>query len=207
MRKTNEGGFTFIELLLALTLFALIAAGVYHTFYAGMRMWAEDNAMMKETHRLRVFFNTISQDAVNATILYRGDLNDSAWTRDRMHFTVLENIYQNGKPDMELAQVTYLFDRKKGTLVRRYAPAKDGFDENLAKGTVFLEGLDAVTFEYSPGASASTNEYDWDAEWAGVKNDVLPCGIKINVRFKSRNTMPGEKFEKVIFVPAGQFAN
>lgn len=205
MRKRHNGGFTFIELVLALTLFALIAAGVYRTFFAGTQMWARENTMMKETHRLRVFFNTLAQDAANAVILYRGEQNNAVWAKDRLHWTTLGNIYQNGKSGIELAEVTYRFYKNKGTLVRRYAPASKGFDEKAAIETVFLEGLEDAAFEYSSAVPDSAGGYEWSSSWGSGKDDNLPCGIKISIGFKAKKGLSGEKFEKVIFVPAGKF--
>lgn len=205
MLKRHETGFSFIELLLALTLFALIAAGVYRTFYVGTQIWSQGHSMMKETHGLRVLFNTLSQDAVNSTVFYNDDPKETLWEKRRMRFTALENIYRDEKPDTELARVEYLFDKEKGALVRKYAPVAAGSDGKAARETVFFEDLEDAAFGYASAESVPGAGLVWNEEWCEEKGRDLPRGIRVRVRFKALKGASGEQFEKIIIMPKVHF--
>ena len=200
MRRYPEAGFTFIEMLIALALFALIAVGAYRIFFMGAQIWSKGNLAMKGTNRVRAFFNTVQEDVVNAVLLYRGTQDDTSWEAGKMSFTTLANTYRDGKPGIELAKVIYYFDEKKGVLIRRYASAREGFDNELSRETVFLEGLEDVAFGYSSGGKS-----EWSDHWSMEENsDALPRGIKVRVDFSAGENIPGEGLEKVIFVPMGK---
>ena len=205
MPRKREAGFTFIELLLALTLFAVIASGVYRTFYMGTQIWSKCNLMMKESHALRVLFNALSQDAVNSTVFYSDDPQETLWEKRQMRFATLENIYQDGKLDTELARVEYRFDPKKGALSRKYVPVSIGSDKKTVKETVFLQDLEDAIFEYSPAGNVPGTGSVWSETWTGEKNGDLPGGIRVRVRLKATRDMPGEQFEKVIIMPMVRF--
>ena len=50
--KKNPG-FTFIELIIAVTIFAIVAVSIYSTFNAGIRVWLKTSPMIEEVNERR----------------------------------------------------------------------------------------------------------------------------------------------------------
>ena len=78
--KTDRA-FTFIELLIAFTIFSIIAASMYCTLNAGIKVWTRGNEIIRENQGMRIFFDTVNQDLKNA-VSYSGF--DSEWGAERI---------------------------------------------------------------------------------------------------------------------------
>ena len=99
--KKSLTGFTFIELLIALTIFSIIATGIYYTLNAGTVIWRRANVQIGENQKIRVFFNTISRDLRNA-ISFSGV--SSEWTEDSVSFHTIADVSSAEETHRELVR-------------------------------------------------------------------------------------------------------
>ena len=62
----KKQAFTFVELLIALTIFSIIAASIYVTLNSGFSLWSKVNFLIQENQEVRIFFDVLSKDLRNA---------------------------------------------------------------------------------------------------------------------------------------------
>ncbi|MCK4462844.1 MAG: prepilin-type N-terminal cleavage/methylation domain-containing protein, partial [Candidatus Omnitrophica bacterium] len=149
MKKLNKA-FTFIELLIAITIFAIIASSIYYTLNAGIMTYSRGNSIIKDNQRLRIFFDIISKDMRNAIPALGKDPNfivTSEWQVNRISFPTIINVSDGGEISGEIAKVAYEFDSGKGQVLRRCATLKKKFNEDLADIEILLEESEDFTLE------------------------------------------------------------
>lgn len=189
-------GFTFIELLIALTIFSIIATSIYYTLGAGIKVYSRGNSIIKDNQRLRIFFDTISLDMRN-TVTYAG--MESGWSAERISFPAVIDVSDNNKIDGKLAKVIYYFDDAKGRVTRIYSTLKEGFDEKYAEEEVLLDNLENFTFEYCYETEIPEGGYEWKDKWE--PEGEIPRGVKIKLTLKNEVTEIEKSFEKTVFIP------
>ena len=209
--KKNPG-FTFIELIIAVTIFAIVAVSIYSTFNAGIRVWLKTSPMIEENQALRIFFNTISTDLKNAvtyydnsTVLtkpgfgqeYEGEINFEG-APDKISFIAIVNISDTGASlHKELARITYIYDKTNKAVKRLVATKAEGLKEENAKSVDLLSGIEEKDFGfeycYKSIISNSDYEYEWKDAWEEKNVRNIPRGIRVRL---------GE-FKKTVFIPTG----
>jgi len=214
----NDAGFTFIELIIAVMIFTIVAVSIYSTFSAGIKVWLKTSPMIEENQALRVFFTTASLDLRNIIPYYEKSLNPQASSFAPTSFSVSEEkLNFEGGPDRmsfitviavsdpvsglryEPARVTYLYDKAAKTVKRLVATKAEGLKEEKAKESEVLAGVEEKDFKleycYKEALSQIDYEYEWKDTWEGKKNEQdLPRGVRIKA---------GE-FKKTIFIPTGK---
>ncbi|MDD3906286.1 MAG: type II secretion system protein GspJ [Candidatus Omnitrophica bacterium] len=208
----HNRAFTFIELIIAVTIFAVIAVSIYSTFNAGIRVWLKTSPMIEENQSLRIFFGTVAADLKNAVAYYpksetlakpvfgaeyEGRINFEG-AADRMSFITVIGVSdpETGFRE-ELARVTYAYDKDKKCLRRLVATAAEGLNEDNARSSEILKDINEKDFgiEYCYKAKLSNTEYEyeWRDAWEEKNVQDVPRGVRIKV---------GE-FRKTVFVPTG----
>ena len=206
-------GFTFIELLIALTIFAIIASSIYYTLNAGIRTYSRGNSIIKGNQKLRIFFDIISKDMRNAIPTLGEDPNfiiTSEWEVSRISFPTIINVSDGSVISEKIAKVTYEFDGGKGQVLRSSATPKKKINEDLLDIEVLLEEsedftLEDLAFEYYHKIEGFEDEYEWTDEWESeVEGDApIPRGVKIILMLKNKTTESEETLEKIILIPMG----
>lgn len=223
--KINKRAFTFVELLVAITIFSIIAASLYYTLGSGIRVYRRGNILIRDNQRLRVFFDTISTDLRNA-VPFNEEFNKKnkptpfrkltsfniewVWLSDKVSFPTLVNVYEEGIITQKLAKVSYYFEEKKrggNRLIRKLAGDSVGFDEEAQEEESLLQGLEDfsfedLSFEY---AYKIMDEYEWRRE--DEFEDGIPKGVRINLTLKNRENKNEEVFVKTVFVPRGKLGS
>jgi prepilin-type N-terminal cleavage/methylation domain-containing protein len=211
MNKKN--GFTFIELIIAVTIFSIIALSVYSVFRAGVRLWSGTNRLIRANQSARYFFNTISKDlknsvSYNAASLALKTFGSSGSKRanfegekQRMSFITLVDVSEGSvPPHTELARVVYSFDKPGKAVARSVAAKAEGLNEDRAPAADILNDIDDKDFgfEYCYKVVSSPTEYDyeWKNTWSDEDRDKgkIPRGVKVKAGV----------YSKTIFIPAGK---
>ena len=205
-------GFTFIELIIAVTIFSIVAVSVYSVFRAGIRLWYRTNPLIQANQSIRYFFNTISTDLKNS-VPYNATLpglktfgsseRNSAnfeGEKQRISFMTLVDVSGSGVlPHTELAKVVYYFDRSKKAVKRAVATKAEGLTEDHAKVTDILSDIDDKDFgfEYCYKTTSSLTDYDyeWKDTWEDEERDKgkIPRGVRVKAG----------GYSKTIFIPTG----
>jgi general secretion pathway protein J len=178
-------GFTLIEVMLAISLVALIMALAYGGFRASIRATTSGEALIEETNRLRVTHQFIRRQLslAQALIIEEGE-NDGRQVRfegerDRVRFVapmpgylsfggsyVQQLSLENGSNGMELV---YYYAMLNG-----YEPG----EIESSDGIVLIDGLKSGSFVFL-GEDPEDNATFWDDYWEEV--DQLPLAVVLEI--------------------------
>ncbi|MDO8524988.1 MAG: prepilin-type N-terminal cleavage/methylation domain-containing protein [Candidatus Omnitrophota bacterium] len=210
--RHTKDSFTFIELIIAVTIFAIIAVSMYSTFSAGIRVWLKASPMIEENQRLRVFFNTVSTDLKRAVAYYdssgiltkpgfgqayEGEINFEG-APEKISFMAIVSV---SDPDLgtreEPVRITYIYDKAQKSVKRLIAAKAEGLNEANAKALEMLAGIEEKDFGfeycYKNMISNTDYEYEWKDTWEEKNVQNIPRGVRVRV---------GE-LKKTVFIPTG----
>jgi type II secretion system protein J len=202
----NSKSFTLIELLIALSIFAVIAVTLYSTFFAGISVWRRSGEGSDAYQDMRTAFDDIARDLKNMAYFTKNKDSIYAFSglsKEIILMTLEEGATEKMEPSREVVKVSYLFDEAKGELNRRAAGIASGFDLKKAGVETLLKGVADLKFEYCYDSGDEDEPYLWQEEWKD-ENAKTPRGVRITASIKSgkmAKEMP--KVTRVVFIPTG----
>ena len=187
--RQTVSGLTLIEMLVALTILAILLSTVYGTFVSAIqatRRARDDDGiyqvartvMERITGDLEMAFYRPGSDRPNhATQLFLGhDRAEGDYARDRLDLTTAGHIFlRDGRPETDIVEVSYYIDDSlwdRPLLVRREDPLPD---EDLRHGgtlRVLAEQVVSLNFRYrEPGPAPWDRQRPTNAD-AGAKDET-----------------------------------
>lgn len=181
-------GFTLLELMLSITILAVMLTIVFGAFRIGARAWEKGEAAVEEHQHLRIVLGRITRQLAAATLPAAADPQEAP-------------AYFKGDA-RELAfvsQVPLIPRNERGLVYVRYdvRPGQDRtnqlvFDEHTIliadqgedrtpvkeKAILLLTGLEAISFEYL-GQGQRTESLAWRSSWDSLQDQGLPRAIKM----------------------------
>jgi len=180
-----QAGFTLIEILVVITIFTIVGAGIAETFSSGMKIWARAQKAGESSIDVFVAIETIGRDlrqSINIrSVGFEG-------REDEISFLTFR--------DDSAVKVIYKFNPAQKELVRRQIDLKDAFSDDLQGKYKYAEKkvatLDDFSFSYF-NFDKEKEEYVWSDEWA--KEQGIFEAVKLKARFGD------EKDVKTVFIP------
>lgn len=211
----REKAFTFIELIIAVTIFSVIAVSVYSVFWAGLRTWRMTSPAIESNQKLRFFFDLISKDLKSSLGYYPSDYSDKEKVNfkgdaKRISFWALADVQgQDNAVRTEPARIAYYLDTTDSSdvkIMRNIATRAEGFKETPERSEQVFSGIKEsdFSFEYcykEPNLNpADPYTYEWAGEWLTKESEFekIPRGVRIRVRQDTKTVFipTGELFEK-----------
>lgn len=189
-------GFTLMELLLAITLFAIIAVAIYSSMAMGVKLHRRGENLAGKYNDLRFAFNRIAQDlrtAIKINEVYM------VCESQRIYFYSIQPAPGGQK---EINKITYTWARPNDFFVLTRLKEKyiDSVQDEHTAGDELLTGISQIDFSYGylKAGLSGAKEFKWKGEW---KNEALPKLVRLKVKSK------GEEFNKLIYCPAGKMGD
>lgn len=192
MNNKRDVAFTLLELLIALSLFAVVMIVVGSVFGTGLLVWKRGEGESGFYQELRVLFDRLAVELRN-TLPYEGTPFEGK--KDRMSFVQVRS--SRASPSPEWVQVTY--EVKKGAegilWVRRMSPFSKKEEE---EEQIVLSAVTDVQFSY-PSFTEGEEGWTWAEEWRPPdQNKGSPPFIRASLLLAG-----GEKWEKLFMIPTG----
>ena len=200
----RRSGFTMVELLISLTIFATVAIALYTAFSLGVSVWRRTESGIDLHQDVRVKLERVAKDLRNA-VVYSGIPFEGDGSRLAFASLVMHSGPEAERRYPRVCKVVYSVetDEESGNaLTRVLAGSESGFDEEAATADreSFINNVEEFSVKYAY-AGEDPAEYDWRQDWGG---EGLPRGIEIDL---SINDASDEKdaltFKKRIFIPVG----
>lgn len=200
--RFRQRGFSLIELLLAVMLTAVLAAGIYSTFSQGLRLWKRA-VEMKPDLESDIVFEKIQGDFRNLFLSGRQKFAGEKDSFGFYAFSPQDRVDSEQKYRIKVpVRVNYRFDAGEGYLLRseksfraELAPPKMTGEESAE---LKVGGqLQACSFEYYH-EDLEKKTFQWKPFW---KEACAPRAVRISLRYESSNKIG--YVVKIIPVPAG----
>lgn len=179
LKKLNRvAGFTLLELIISITLVAIIVLIISVAANLGYRSFNAGEKKMNAVERLRSSLTIIDaqiQSGVPLT-LEEGGVKQYyfAGEQDSLKFSTNYSIWGGQRGYVIVNYRVDTDDRGKRTLFA--SEYKVGMENQ--KETKLLEGFDEITFDYYK-QDATEEEGEWITQW--VDEEMMPIRIKINL--------------------------
>lgn len=181
-------GFTLLELMLSITILAVMLTIVFGAFRIGARAWEKGEAAVEEHQHLRIVLGRITRQLAAATLPAVADPQEA-----RAYFK------GDARELAFVSQVPLIPRNERGLVYVRYGvrPGQDRTDELVfeeqsiliadqdndrtpANETVLLllTSLETVSFEYW-GQGQRTETLSWRTSWDSLQDQGLPRAIKM----------------------------
>ncbi|MBN2097661.1 MAG: prepilin-type N-terminal cleavage/methylation domain-containing protein [Candidatus Omnitrophica bacterium] len=196
--SSKNTGLTFVELMLAASIFAVLAVAVYSAFSTGISAWRSAQQAQNLLQDLRLSLDQISRDLENAVLYYpeeEGKINFVGEPNSISFYSLVDN-FRSQLVYPELKKITYSLD---GEVLKRWEQSlaqalqetqeEDSFDQMLTQ----VAGLE---FFYRYGQE---DELNWQQSWNAQQS--IPQGAQIKL------TLTGEEglaYTKFVFIPIGK---
>ncbi len=172
--------FVLIELLVAISIFVVVASAVYTTLYVGIRSY---KATQKETRLNQKLNHVLDRLSVELRNCYDADYNkednSGGFIGDSgsISFFTIKDVYRGDNFQKMLARITYNF--KEGRLFKKTQLDKDAFlDSSDFEEKEILSGIKELNFKYLYFKEAQ-NSYEWRSKWPN--KSIIPQGIVIEI--------------------------
>lgn len=189
MRRRNSRhnidlGFTLVEILVAVTIFAVIAAGIAGVLSSGLKVWSRARSTDFSQGFSMLALDTAAREIRQAAVM--PGVAQAAWEGAPAEF------YLTVVSKDSVSRIGYKFDAGNKTLIRKEAGLKD----LIAKeGAGYIEkevlSIDELSFSF---LGKEQSVYTWTDTWPKEKGAFKAVRLKGKIK--------NEEFVKTIFIPA-----
>ena len=190
-------GFTFVELLLVVSIMSVLSITIYHTLANGINIWQKVRNL-DEQQDVLISFDKMTYDLRNTLILKGIDFEG---TQSNLKFPTQIHLqadphssFKSGESIDQIGEVEYYFDPRKKAFCRRQADYGQAINKRFDSGRVLVMPVENVSFSY----------YVQDEGKLVNKKkvaDAVPVSVRVSVELKVSGEI--EHFERLILIPVG----
>jgi general secretion pathway protein J len=201
MNSSRTQGFTFLELIIGLTILSLVMLVVYSALNLGLQIADRGEARGLENQRARAALALIARQLKSAYPLVlqtpEGIVVYFSGNSDELSFI------STGRPEIGgLEKVTYFLrehDGRRSLWMRTSAPTipadlLNDREGGLRQETEILPEVEALSWEYFGavrGRATDRNGQEWQESWSGKVTRQLPVAVRLSWRARL-GTLPYE---------------
>lgn len=196
-RAARCRGLTFVELLIAATIIAILMAGLVLHLRGGMTAWRRTVEVGERMQRVRAVWDALARDVSAAVVVDARPA--SAWgvVADATHLSLCTG---STGPGGAMRKVTYaVTDAGDGrALVRSEQSLREAAAGILGDPRVVLADVEAVNLRYAVMPDGET-ELQWQEAWTDPAS--LPQVIEVTLELSA--SAGGGEISQVLLVPGG----
>ena len=151
VKRRNCKAFTFVEMLLVISLLSVIAIAVFRAFVNGVKIWEKSYEARPEKD-IMIFFDKLSQDLHNAMtyslIRFEGKEHMVSFpaivrTLQDPNLSGGQDIYIN-----QIGRVEYDYDPLKNRIYRKQAGYGQALKDDFDNEQILADGILSLVFQY-----------------------------------------------------------
>ena len=192
----SHQAFTFVEMLLVVSMIAIISIALFNTFLNGMKIWDRGYRDITEED-VSLFFEKFVTDLRNSVDY---SLLPFEGKGDRISFATLERTKKDARKSKgsvgyvnEVGRVEYYFDSVKKALFRRQANYSQSLKKRFSNTRLLIPNVTSQRFQY---AHNDNGDYIFE----DFAEEFIPSIVSVTIEFGS--TMP-RKMQKLVAIPVG----
>jgi type II secretion system protein J len=170
--KNSNGGFTLVEVLVSVTIFAIVMSILYSTFSASSANAKIVEGMADDLSSLTGALDTFSHEVRGAYSSSESSTEVFSGKKEAVIFITSTPYVRDGEPTVQM--VSYIFEEDR--LIRR--TLRPGSQKEIKGEYLLLEGIKDPAFSFFDGKG-------WIDAWPSGKN--LPAGVRVVFSHKERN--------------------
>lgn len=189
-------GFTLVEMLIALTILAMIVTSTFTIFRSASRSWQKGERRSERYHSARVAIGKMSTEISQAVISEKG-LGKFIGDKEEISFV---SFVSTASGIFELTEVEYWIDADRRLLMRNEDTEPDYNFSTHDHSDILVGNISELEFSYYDGEDW-IDSWDSDADkedenYQGEKG-ILPKAVKIRIKVEDKRGKESEMFEIV----------
>jgi type II secretion system protein J len=198
MNKTK--GFTLIEVLLAVSLFAVIASTMYAGLYTGLRSYRRVDKSLNTYRRATLGLRRIDRDASNA-FAYLSKNSGFVSNGESMQFFSALNIFSLGRSAPQLCRISYRLNGEE--LERSFSCGRNALSEISPRTQTILRNVKRLRFACAAPTGTAAQSFTWQqVPWPkdAAQQALLPRAVNVTLEVSedSNSTASTYVFEEII---------
>lgn len=185
-RVTSEIGFTLLEVVLALSIFALIGAILYGAFSLGNRALTKAEASFEKNQKLRSLGDLLGS-YIRSSYPYRASVQDQTifyqGEEDSLTFVSSFSLAMGGRGMAKIHVYREGESSKDGILkLEEETPVRfdDSEEESGQRNSVVLQtGVESFQLSY---LDPESDDEKWEPRWDGEERGILPRAVRLVYR-------------------------
>ena len=189
MTKRAPNGFTLVEVVLALTIFALISTLLYAAFSLGHRAVEKSQRSFEKNQQLRSVDNLLGS-YIRSAYPYRASPQGPpilfAGEQDKLTFVSSFSLAMGGRGMAKVRVFWEGVEKRSGVLrleeetpVRVQSEEEDERQEGLRNAIVVREGVKEFRMSY---LDPQGDEAKWEERWDAKEKNTLPRAVRLDYR-------------------------
>ncbi len=200
MRQNRLRGLTLVELLVALSIFAIVAVALYSTFGTGISTWKKIKQAQDLYQDIRLTLDKMALDLENA-VLYseKPEFVNFQGGKSKISFYSTVETSQALPGHTELRKIAYSLDESGHILQRREQALFNSGQNTEEEAQEIAAAISRLDFFYCYEDEHAEPPYKWQDSWDFPQE--LPQGIKIELGLDTEKNLV---FSKYVFIPTGR---
>ena len=192
--RKNKKGFTLIEILVTVSIVAMMGLAIYAVFARGVAVWELGGRIDERERDIRFALEKIVTE-LRDSFSFSGI--DFGGTKEQIWFPSYINTGSvTGKPRIEPGRAAYYFDGAKNALQCIQKSYIDMFREESPPAKEVIPGVTGLEFGYYY-QNITKKSYEWADSWEGKGG--RPLGVRISVKAKVGEEE--KKFVRTVYFP------
>jgi prepilin-type N-terminal cleavage/methylation domain-containing protein len=207
--KKTKSSFALVELLVAISIFGVVATVVYTTLYTSIKAYHKTQGQLRLNQEINQVLDRLSGELRNCYGAdYNEDQDKGGFIADsqNMAFFTIQNTYTQGSFKKLLARLTYSFEN--GKLFKKIQSDDEAFlEDSDFQVEELLSDIQDLKLEYlyfKKTFMEGEYPYEWKSEWFDVDKDLVPKGVKIEITLHDPQTNMDISLKRYIFLTQGE---
>ncbi len=191
-------GFTLMEVLISMTIMAVIVLLIFTSLRVGARAWGKGEREIDTIHRQRVVLSLIQEQIASISTKKLAMLKNKPYylvgNQERLDFLSTRSLIPGTEEGV--IKVTYrvvteettglktLTIKEENLLTPQVEKEKSEADEDAFR--ILINGLSELTIEYL-NTQSSKEDYSWVTGWNGNSKQIFPQAVRLRLNTGEQN--------------------
>ncbi len=208
MKEKRCQGFTFLELLIAVTIFSIVAVAIYSSFNVGIRAWRKTEESYKVRQEARHALDTIGRElrcAISFKLKnpepppenkdsFEGFSDEVSFWRTAKN-GIFKITYALVKEDSETATE----EERETKSLCRISQTYEQFVKDEKTESILVSGLSGFQLQY---AFKNEEKIYWGGDW-NKQGANIPLGVRVILYFPIGDEEKSVGFSETVLIPTG----
>ena len=199
--KEHTKALTLIEVLIGISIFAIISVSLYSSFRMGLTSYRRTESYWQANQKAMHIADMIAKDIKNS-FAYSDEDSRFTGSPSSLSFFCLSDSYSGYFPETNISLVKYEF--LSGNLTKVFAYGGESFKEGVLeyKRKDFSIKIKNFSLRYGFRSEADSKELSWKNSWEPSKEEPMPYAIEVSISVQDDYNAKVFDIKRIVLIKA-----